>query len=83
MRTTIRLDDELLKEVKQLAAKSERSVSAVIEDALREMLYRRRRMANREPVRLPTDSGKGLQRGVDLDNSASLLDLMENTDASG
>jgi hypothetical protein len=31
----------------------------------------------REPVRLPTFDGDGLQPGVDLDDSAALLDLME------
>ena len=30
---------------------------------------------------LPTFSGKGLQAGVDLDDSANLLDLMEEGDA--
>jgi hypothetical protein len=32
-----------------------------------------------EPVRLPTFSGQ-LQPGVDLDDSAALLDLMEQPD---
>ncbi len=30
--------------------------------------------------RLPTFSGKGLQAGVDLDDSATLLDLMQEGD---
>lgn len=37
MRPTIRLDDQLLKEAKQLAAQSGRSLTSVIEDALREI----------------------------------------------
>ena len=32
------------------------------------------------PVKLITVSGKGLQPGVDLDDSAALLDLMEQFD---
>jgi len=40
-RTTIRLDDELFSQTKQFAAKTGRTFQAVIEDALRLMLYRR------------------------------------------
>jgi len=36
----------------------------------------------RKPVSLPTFKGKGLQPGVDLDDAASLLDLMQADDAS-
>ena len=77
MRTTIRLDDDLLIEAKQLAARSDRTLTSVIEDALREMLARQRKTEERTPVRLTTVSGGGLQPGVDLDDSAALLSLME------
>jgi predicted transcriptional regulator len=79
MRTTIRLDDSLLVEIKQLAARSDRTLTSVIEDALREMLARQRTTEEREPVRLATVSGGGLQPGVDLDDSAALLSLMEES----
>ena len=75
--TTIRLDDHLLVEVKQLAAQSGRTMTAIIEDALRELLARRQQMAQEPPVRLPTFGGKGLFPGVDLDDSQGLLDLMD------
>ena len=78
MRTTIRLDDQLLADAKQLALRNGRSLTALIEDALREMLARQQQVAARRPVRLPTASGNGLQPGVDLDDSAALLDLMES-----
>jgi hypothetical protein len=77
MRTTIRIDDQLLREVKQVAARSGKSLTAVIEDALRESVAKRRELENRKPVRLTTFTGGGLQPGVDLDDSAGLLDLME------
>ena len=80
MRTTIRLDDELLTRTKELAAATGRSLTGVIEDALREMLARRSLAAERLPVRLPTFAGKGLQPGVDLDDSAALLDFMDGFD---
>lgn len=78
MRTTIRLDDRLLTEAKIYAAESGRTLTALLEDALRESLARRRQAGVREPVRLKTVKGNGLHDGVDLDDSASLLDLMEH-----
>ena len=77
MRTTIRLDDQLLTETKQLAARTGRTLTAVIEDALREMMARRQQMTKLPKVRLPTFAGNGLLPGVDLDDSAALLDLMD------
>ena len=79
MRTTIRIDDDLLVEVKQIAARSDKTLTSVIEDALREMLARQRATEERVPVRLTTVSGGGLQPGVDLDDSAALLSLMEES----
>lgn len=80
MRTTIRIDDQLLREAKEFAARSGRSLTSIIEDALRETLSRQRDSGQREPVRLVTVGGKGLLPGVDLDDSAALLDLMESSD---
>jgi predicted transcriptional regulator len=76
MRTTIRIDEELLREAKQLAARSRKSLNGVSEDALREALARRRLASIREPVRLITAGGNGLRPGVDRDDSASVLDVM-------
>ena len=83
MRTTIRIDDQLLREAKQLAARSGKTLTSIIEDALRESLSRQRSAKPRKPIRLPTFSGKGLLPGVDLDDSAALLDIMESADDSG
>lgn len=80
MRTTIRIDDQLLREAKELAARSGKSLTSIIEDALRETLSRQRDSGQREPVRLVTVGGKGLLPGVDLDDSAALLELMESSD---
>ena len=78
MRTTIRLPDDLLADLKQLAARSNRTLTRVIEDALREALSRRRRKAAPPPVHLTTFDGDGLQPGVDLDDTAALLDHLES-----
>lgn len=82
MRTTIRLDDALLAEAKAAAAARGTTLTAVIEDALRESLARRHDAPRTQRhVELPT-SGEGskLMPGVDLDDSAALLDLMERDD---
>ena len=77
MRTTLRLDDGMFLQVKRIAAETRRTMTAVFEDALREMLARRQKSARSAAVRLPVCHGKGLQPGVDLDHSAGLLDIME------
>lgn len=80
MRTTIRLDDQLLIEIKQLAAQTGQTMTDIIEEALRQMLASRQQTKQRPLVELITVSGNGLQPGVDLDDSAALLDLMDNFD---
>jgi hypothetical protein len=77
MRTTIRLDDQLLADAKRYARESGRTLTAVIEDALRQVLARRTPDRPRERVTLTTYGRGGTMPGVDLDNSAALLDLME------
>ncbi len=76
MRTTIDLPDDLLAEAKQRAAQEGRSLSDVVGDAVRSG-FSRSGATNRAPVDLPTFDGGGLQPGVDLDDSAALLDRME------
>ena len=77
MRTTVRLDDGLLREAKEHAARSGRTLTALIEDALRRALAEAKRRPERPPPKLPTFRGDGLHPGVDLDDSAALLDLLE------
>jgi hypothetical protein len=77
MRTTVRLDDDLLRQAKALAARTGRTLTAVIEDGLREALARHRRRQERPPVALPTFRGKGLRTGLDLDDTVGLLDILD------
>ncbi|MEJ7670143.1 MAG: type II toxin-antitoxin system VapB family antitoxin [Casimicrobiaceae bacterium] len=78
MRTTVRLDERLLAEAKKYAAESGRTLTSVLEDALRQTLVRRRARPRAKPIRLKTVTGNGVRPGVDLDDSASLLELMES-----
>ena len=81
MRTTIRLDDDLLVAAKQHAVQTGRTLTALFEDALRAFLAVEKRPPARRRTRLPVFDGGGLRSGVDLDNAADLLDLMEGSDA--
>ena len=78
MRTTVRLDERLLAEAKKHAADTGRTLTAVLEDALRESLARRSISPKRKRVRLKTFKGDGVRPGVDLDDSAALLSVMES-----
>ena len=81
MRTTLNLDEALLADFRQLAASGHRSLSSVIQDALREALAARAERGVRAPLDLPVFRGGGGARpGVDLDSNAALLDLMDEAD---
>ena len=79
MRTTIRLEDALLREAKSRAAKSGRSLNDFIADAVRFAL--RAVPARTGAVEIPVfRGGGGVLPGVNLDSNAELLDLMEEGD---
>lgn len=71
-----------MREVKRLAAETDRTLTRVIEDALRAAVARRAQPSDERPFRIPTFGRGGVRPGVDLDNSAALLDVMEGRDAS-
>ncbi len=83
MRTTLTIADDLLAEYKRVAAETHRTLSYVIQDALRETLTRRREAAAGLPVRLPVIGGGGLQPGVDLADNARTLELLESERDAG
>jgi hypothetical protein len=83
VRTTIRLDDRLLRDLKKHAAARGHTLTAVIEDAVRQFLARTASGDGRPkapPFRVITFKGRP-RPGVDLDDSAALLDVMEGTAA--
>jgi hypothetical protein len=82
MRTTVRLDDQLLTAAKEHAARTGRTLTALLEDALRAFLALENRPEERRSRKLPTYGEGGLQPGVDLDNSAGLQDLMDDPSAA-
>ena len=70
--------------LRRLATELDATKSDVLRRGLEALESLLRRPASRPtpPVALPTFKGKGLQPGVDLDDSASLLDLMQADDAA-
>lgn len=78
MRTTVRMEDELLRRAKEIAAQRDTTLTAILEQALREWLDRQRRSKQRRRADLPISRARGgLLPGVNLDDTADLLDRME------
>jgi hypothetical protein len=78
MRTTIDVQDDLLIELKRVAAETNRSLKDLMEDAIRAALALRRSEVStvgRHPI--ITFRGKGVQRGVNLNSMSELTDIME------
>jgi hypothetical protein len=77
MRTTIRLDDALLREAKAKAAKAGMSLNDFIADAVRVAVRGAARASRGGAPALPVfTGGRGLRAGVNLDSNAALLDVM-------
>jgi hypothetical protein len=77
MRTTVRLDDALLRDARIYAAERGRTFTSLVEEGIRTVL--RRQMTGKDPaVDLPVSKARGgTLPGVDLDDTSSLLDVMD------
>jgi plasmid stability protein len=78
MRTTIRLDDHLLREAKARAARAGRSLNEFIEDAVRSAVLDDRQPSDHAHHIPVFRGGRGLRPGVDLDSNAALMDLLDD-----
>jgi hypothetical protein len=78
MRTTLDLNDQLVRLAKRAALERGTTLTAIIEDALREKLSR---PVARKRRTLHTFKGTGLRPGVDLARTSALLELLDD-DAS-
>jgi predicted transcriptional regulator len=76
MRTTVRLDDTLMRDAKAFAARTGRTLTQLIEDSLRSALVQREPRSSDRPE-LPVVDGGRLRPGVDLDSMSDLLETME------
>lgn len=76
MRTTIRLPDDLLENAKKKAANEGRTLTSLIEEALKIALSQFK-PEKRSRVRLPVSRASGgTLPGIDLNRSGDLEDLM-------
>lgn len=75
MRTTVNIDEHLLRAAQQLAAAHDRRLGDVVDDALRLLLADRGTPKN-PSVSLPSYGGSGLQPGVDLEDKACLATIL-------
>lgn len=80
MRTTLRINDALFADVKRLAIDRGKTFTDVVEDALQVYLHHQSTPVQKEPFKLHTVGGNGVQPGVDLSNNAALADLMDEHD---
>ncbi|MBI1948720.1 MAG: DUF2191 domain-containing protein [Deltaproteobacteria bacterium] len=80
MRTTVSLDDLVLKRAKQAAAARGVSLARLVEDAVRAELERK--PAKGAVLELPVSTAQGgLRPGVDLRRNESLWEALEAEDA--
>jgi hypothetical protein len=78
MRTTVRLDEALLGRARREAERRGETLTSVIERGLRLLLANPEKRPKRHHVEIPVcREGGGTLPGVDLDDSAALLDVIE------
>jgi hypothetical protein len=80
----INMRPDLIAQLRRIAADTGRTLSDVIEEAVRESLARRgARKEGRGRFRLPVFRGQGgLAQGINLDDTASLIEIMEGRGVS-
>lgn len=79
MRTTLDLNDALLREAKKRAAGGGRSLTSYIEDALRLALARVPTRGKKIRLRV-SKTGLGLKKGINFDDTSALLDFLDEQD---
>jgi predicted transcriptional regulator len=78
-RTTVRLDDELMRRAKASAAERGITLTELIEEALRERLARADVVVDDEEWELPAygEPGEWVNPEVDLDSNASIQEFLD------
>jgi hypothetical protein len=76
MRTTLDIDDQVLRQAKKLAAEEGKTLTRIIEEALRERFLPRQRSARKFKLRLLTKTGRIIP-GTNLADRDLLYERME------
>jgi hypothetical protein len=77
MRTTIRIEDDLLREAKIRAAEQGITLTQLINEALRQRLSAQSPNQGVNPFRLRSYGKDGLRPGVSLDDNRAVGDLLD------
>jgi hypothetical protein len=77
MRTTLNVDDDLMRRVKRRAAATGRTITAIVETGLRDLLERESLLQQRSYTLRWTTVPDGAQPGVDLADRDSQFERME------
>ena len=82
MRTTVHINDPLFRQAKQFAAANDRTFTSLVEEGLK-LVVDAPKQAKRKRVVLPVarETG-GVLPGVDLNDSAGVLDIMDGLSCS-
>jgi len=76
MRTTVRINENLLKRAKKLAANEGRTLTSLVEDGLA-LILAKPKAKRRERVELPvSEATGGVMPGIDLNRSSDLEEVM-------
>ena len=76
MRTTIRINDDLLKQAKRRAAEEGRTLTSLVEDGL-VLVLSKAKASRGERIKLPVSSATGgVLPGVDLNRASDLEEVM-------
>ena len=76
VRTTVRLPPELLRRAKRKASAEGRTLTALIEDGLRQVVDKRTGGKGKRRFVLPVSRARGgLMPGIELNNSAALQEM--------
>ena len=75
MRTTLNIDDELMHRVKKLAAESDKTITEIVQDALRKATVGEMPEKSQFTLNWRTVSGR-VRPGVDLADRDSLYEVM-------
>ncbi len=78
MRTTITLDDQLARELKEVAHRAGKPFKEVVNETLRNGLCSKHARPPSKPYRLTTVSLGGVRAGVNLDKALSIADAIED-----
>ena len=78
MRTTLNINDTLLKKAKKCSIERNCSLGEIVDEALRLSLVTQKKSDTAAIARpLKTFAGSGIQPGIDLNNNASVLEAMD------